>query len=117
MHFVILFLKPGVHSLLNLSQWSTVLVRADLARIFVDSQIYDIVAARKKVGTARCEYGFDVQHTSNASKRLKVVLLHLWRTNVKTTCGFLNIPVEDFHLKPRHNNITTVHCTTMNHRM
>jgi hypothetical protein len=50
-----------------------------------------------KIGTVMCEYGFDV-HTSKASKRLKVVLLHLLRTNVKTTGGFINIPVEDFHL-------------------
>ncbi len=35
---------------------------------------------------------------SNASKRLKVVLLHLWRINVKMTGGFINIPVEDFHM-------------------
>jgi hypothetical protein len=51
----------------------------------------------KKVGAARCEYVFNV-HTSKASKRLKVVLLHLWRINVKTTGGLTNIPVEDFHI-------------------
>jgi hypothetical protein len=51
----------------------------------------------KKVGAARCEYGFDV-HTSKASERLKVVLLHLRRINVKTTGGLFNIPVEDFHM-------------------
>jgi hypothetical protein len=49
----------------------------------------------KKVGAARCESVFDV-HTSKASERLKVVLIHLWRINVKTTDGFINIPVEDF---------------------
>ncbi len=37
-------------------------------------------------------------HTSKASKRQKVVLLYLWRIDVKTTGGFINIPVEDFHL-------------------
>ncbi len=37
-------------------------------------------------------------HTNKASKTLKVVLLHLWRINVKTTRGFLNIPLEDFHV-------------------
>jgi hypothetical protein len=42
---------------------------------------------------------FDV-HTSKASKRLKVVLLllHLWRHNVKTTREFSNIPLKDFHI-------------------
>jgi hypothetical protein len=39
---------------------------------------------------------FDV-HTSKASKRLKVVLLHLWRVNVKTTGGFICISFGDFH--------------------
>ncbi len=40
---------------------------------------------------------FDV-HTCKASKRLKVALLHLWHIKVKTTGGFINIPVEDFHM-------------------
>ncbi len=35
--------------------------------------------------------------TSKASKELKVVLLHLWRVNVKTTRGFIDIPLVDFH--------------------
>ncbi len=67
----------------------------------------EIVAARKKIGSARCEYYvFDV-HSSEASKRLKMGLLHLWRINVNTTGGFVNIPVEDFTwLNSRHNNIT-----------
>jgi hypothetical protein len=51
----------------------------------------------KKVGAARCEYVFYF-HTSKASERLKVVLLHLRRINVKTTGGLINIPVEDFHM-------------------
>ena len=46
----------------------------------------------KKVGAARCEYVFDV-HNSKTSKRLKLVLLHLWRINVKTTGGLINIPL------------------------
>jgi hypothetical protein len=49
------------------------------------------------------EYVFDV-HTSKVSKEMKVVLLHLWRVNVKTTPGFINIPLEDTKIKPRHNN-------------
>ncbi len=62
------------------------------------SLIYPIFAARKKdIGAARCEYVFDV-HTSNTSKRFKVVLLHLWRINVKTTGSFIIIPVEDFYM-------------------
>jgi hypothetical protein len=62
------------------------------------SLIYPIVPASKKgIGAARREYVFDV-HTSKASKRLKVVLLHLWRINVKTTGGFINISDEDFHM-------------------
>jgi hypothetical protein len=56
------------------------------------------VAARKNgIGAARCEYVYDV-HMSKASKRPKVVPLHLWRINIKTTGGFINIPVEDFHM-------------------
>jgi hypothetical protein len=55
------------------------------------------------------EYVFDV-HTSKVSKALKVVLFHLWRVNVKTTRGFINIPLEDFHIgKNRAINITN--CT------
>ncbi len=56
-----------------------------------------LLPQRKKVEAERCEYIFDV-HTSKASKILKVVLLHLWRINVKTTRGFINIPLEDFHM-------------------
>jgi hypothetical protein len=52
---------------------------------------------------------FDV-HTSKASKELKVVLLHLWRVNVKTTRGFITIRLDDFHIyKPCHNIFTN--CT------
>ncbi len=29
---------------------------------------------------------------------LKVILFHLWRVNVKKTRGFINIPLEDFHI-------------------
>ncbi len=64
--------------------------------VIVCKNIY-AVAARKMVGAVKCEYVFDV-HTSNASKRLKVILPHLWRINVKTTGGFINIPVEDFYM-------------------
>ncbi len=35
-------------------------------------------------------------HTSDVNKELKVVLIHLWRVNVKTTRGFINIPLDDF---------------------
>ncbi len=50
---------------------------------------------------------FDL-HTSKARYELKVKLLHLWRVNVKATCGFINIPLADFlsHINLRHNNIT-----------
>ncbi len=44
----------------------------------------------------RFECVFDV-HRSKGGKRLKVVLLHLWRVNVKTTGGFLSISFGDFH--------------------
>jgi hypothetical protein len=38
-------------------------------------------------------------HTSKARYELKVVvLLHLWRVNVKTTGGFINIPLADFFI-------------------
>jgi hypothetical protein len=36
---------------------------------------------------------FDLQP---ARYELKVVLLHLWRVNVKTIGGFINIPLADF---------------------
>jgi hypothetical protein len=49
---------------------------------------------------------FDL-HTSKARSELKVVLLHLWRVNVKTIGRFTNIPLADLsHLNLRHNNIT-----------
>jgi hypothetical protein len=70
------------------------------AKVALDKVAYSkvcTVAARKKVGAARCEYVFDI-HTSKAGKRLKVVLFHLWRISVETTGGFINIPVEDFHM-------------------
>ncbi len=35
--------------------------------------------------------------TSKANKELKVVLLHLWRVNVKTTRRFIYIPLVDSH--------------------
>jgi hypothetical protein len=57
----------------------------------------ELLPQGKKVGAARCEYVSDV-HKSKASQRTKVVLLHLWRINVKTTGGFMNIPVEDLHM-------------------
>ncbi len=44
-----------------------------------------------KVGAERCEI-------NKVSKELKLILLHLWRVNVKTTRGFINIPLEDFHI-------------------
>jgi hypothetical protein len=54
---------------------------------------------------------FDVR-SSKVSKELKVVLLHLWRVNVKATRGFC---LHFIHsriftwIKPRHNNI--INCT------
>jgi hypothetical protein len=37
---------------------------------------------------------FDL-HASKARYELKVVLLHLWRINVKPIGGFINIPLVD----------------------
>ncbi len=37
---------------------------------------------------------FDL-HTGKARYELKVVLLHLWRVNVKTIRGLINIPLAD----------------------
>ena len=34
-------------------------------------------------------------HTSKARHELKVVQLHLWRVDVKTIGGFINIPLAD----------------------
>jgi hypothetical protein len=67
----------------------------------LSTSIYIILLPQvKKVGAARCEFVFDV-HTSKASKRLKVVLpppLHLWRINVKTPRGFINISLTEFYM-------------------
>jgi hypothetical protein len=50
---------------------------------------------------------FDL-HTSKARYELKVVLLHLWRVNVKTIPGFINIPLANLSWENlRHNNITS----------
>jgi hypothetical protein len=40
---------------------------------------------------------FDL-HTSQAKYELKVVLVHLWRENVKTIGGFINIPLAAFFI-------------------
>jgi hypothetical protein len=49
---------------------------------------------------------FDL-HTSRARYELKVVLLHLWRVNVTTIGGFINIPLADLSRKNlRHKKIT-----------
>jgi hypothetical protein len=42
-------------------------------------------------------YIFDL-HTNKARYELKVVILHLWRVNVKTIGGFINIPLTDFFM-------------------
>jgi hypothetical protein len=50
---------------------------------------------------------FDL-HTTKARYELKVVLLHLWRVNVKTIPGYINIPLGDLsYINLRHNNITS----------
>jgi hypothetical protein len=50
---------------------------------------------------------FDL-HTSKTRYELKVVLLHLWRVNVKTIPRFVNIPLADFsEINLRNNNITS----------
>ncbi len=47
-------------------------------------------------------------HTSKARYELKLVLLHLWRVNVKTILGFTHIKSVDYSLvNLRHNNITS----------
>jgi|688.fasta_scaffold1659202_1 hypothetical protein len=46
-------------------------------------------------------------HNSRARYELTVVLLHLWRVNVKTIGGFSNIPLADLsNINLRYNNIT-----------
>ncbi len=50
---------------------------------------------------------FDLHTSSRARYELKLVLLHLWRVNVTTMGGFINIPLADFsRINLRHNNIT-----------
>jgi hypothetical protein len=68
----------------------------DLEIVFPPIDKIYSVAAKKKIGAERCESVFDA-HTSKASKELKVVLLHLWHVNVKTT-GFIYISLGDFHI-------------------
>jgi hypothetical protein len=40
---------------------------------------------------------FDL-HTSKARYKLKIVLLHLWRVNVKAIPGFIHISLADFFI-------------------
>jgi hypothetical protein len=37
-------------------------------------------------------------HNNKAKYELKVVILHLWRVNVKTIGGFINIPLTDLFM-------------------
>ncbi len=46
------------------------------------------------MGVGTVLYVFDVY----ASKASKVVLLHLWHINIRTSGEFISIPVEDFHM-------------------
>ncbi len=41
---------------------------------------------------------FDVHTITVKQVKLKVVLLHLWSVNVKTTRGFINISLDDFFI-------------------
>jgi hypothetical protein len=82
---------PAVQNLTKLVALFIILKLLDFLFIILLPQ------GKKVGGAARCECVSDV-HTSKASERLKVALLHLWRINVKTTGGFINIPVEDFHV-------------------
>jgi hypothetical protein len=59
----------------------------------------------KDIGAERCECVFYV-HMSKASKELKVVLLHLWRVNVKWRIFFYISLADLTWIKPHHNNIT-----------
>ncbi len=51
----------------------------------------------KEVGGRDVMRIFDL-HTSKARYQLKVVLLHLWRVNVKMIGEFINIPFADFFI-------------------
>jgi hypothetical protein len=52
-------------------------------------------------------YGIFDLNVSKAINELKVVLLQLWRVNVRTVGGFINIPLADLlHINLRHKNIT-----------
>ncbi len=62
----------------------------------LNSENYGLVEVRKSRSWEVWNI-FDV-HTSLINKELKVIILHLWRVNVKTTRGFINIPLEDFHI-------------------
>jgi hypothetical protein len=63
----------------------------------------------KEVGGGDIMGIFDL-HINKARYVLKVALVHLWRVNVKTIGGFINIPLADFsHINMRHNNITILY--------
>ncbi len=51
----------------------------------------------KEVGELDIMCIFDL-HTSKARYELKVVLLYLWRVNVETICGFINILLVDLFI-------------------
>jgi hypothetical protein len=54
---------------------------------------------------------FDFYTSKATIYELKVVLLQLWRVNVKTIGGFTNILLADLsHINFRHNNITVRYC-------
>jgi hypothetical protein len=52
-------------------------------------------------------------HTSKAGKKLKVILLYLWRINVKTTGGFICISFGDFHIDKVNMVLYLKSCASM----
>jgi hypothetical protein len=53
---------------------------------------------------------FDL-HTSRARYELNVILIHIWRVNVKSTGGFIYTPLADFffsHINLRHTNLSLI---------
>ncbi len=62
----------------------------------MDSVNLNLLKRRNRQGS-RVKIIFDAP-TSKASKELKVVLIHLWRVNVKTARGFIYISLADFHI-------------------
>ncbi len=65
---------------------------------------------QKCLNIRQCTSGFNLKNKNIFN--IVLLMVYLWRIYVKTTGGFINIPVEHFHkVKTAPNNITN--CTNI----